>query len=130
MKNLRKFLFSVLLAFVATFLPSCGEKKEVKPVAIVCESAEEGDTLLTLMDKLVEDGSLKYEMSDGMILSINGTANGTNSYWMLYTSDEENSNADWGTYRYEGQTLGSATLGASELPVAAGEVYVWVYQSF
>ncbi len=130
MKRLRKILTSVLLALVATFLLSCGEKKQVKPVAITCESAKEGDTLLTLMDKLVEDGSLTYKMSDGMIVSLNGTANGMNSYWMLYASDEENSNADWGTYSYEGQTLGSATLGASELPVAAGEVYVWVYQSF
>ena len=65
---------------------------------------------------------------------IRATADGTkqtpSSYWMLYTNDQENANEQWGTCEYEGEVLGSATLGAGELAVKAGCVYLWSFESF
>ena len=49
---------------------------------------------------------------------------------MLYTNDQENANEQWGTCEYEGEVLGSATLGAGELAVKAGCVYLWSFESF
>ncbi len=105
--------------------------KEVEPVVItVSETVTAETTLLDVMNERKTDGDLQFEMKNGMITSLNGTANTTNSYWMLYTSDAANANAEWGTYEYNGETLGSAVLGAGELVVTQGETYVWVYQTF
>ena len=126
------FLFAVITCFVC--LVACDKQGEtdstVDPVCITCETVTENETLLDVMAKLKEDGTLTYEVSKGMVTSINGTANGMNSYWMLYTSDAEMSNSEWGTYEYDGKTLGSAVLGADELVAVAGEIYVWVYTIF
>ena len=65
-----------------------------------------------------------------MVTEINGRANTTNSYWMVYTSDEAHANAEWGVMEYEGKEYGSATLGAESLPLAAGGTYIWAYQTF
>ena len=65
-----------------------------------------------------------------MITSLNGKANTANSFWMLYTTDGEMANSEWGTIAFEGLVLGSAVLGAEALTVAVGEYYVWSYQSF
>ena len=92
----------------------------------------EGETLLEYMYAMEEEGEIEFSLSNGMITAINGTENAAtyNPCWMLYTSDTEYSNGAWGSYEHEGQTLFSATLGASELPAKSGEIYVWVYQSF
>ena len=82
------------------------------------------------MDGLCENGKLSYSLSSGMVVEINGKANTTNTYWMLYTNDTENSNKQWGTYEYNKDTYGSAICGASELIVKNGYTYVWVYQKF
>ena len=84
------------------------------------------------MELLKEGGKLTYETSGGMVTSINGKANAADwsASWMLYTSDEEMANTEWGTYEYNGETLGSAIVGAESLFVASGEFYIWVYQSF
>lgn len=129
----RKILsFVTLLATVilSTFcLVACD--KEVQPVVItVSEPVTVETTLLDIMNERKTEGELQFEITNGMITSLNGTANTTNSYWMLYTSDASNANAEWGTYEYNGETLGSAVLGASALVVAQGETYVWVYQTF
>lgn len=91
---------------------------------------ENGKTLARYMDELVSQGELVYTFSDGMVTSINGKANTTNSYWMLYTSDTENANEQWGVFEYEGKHYGSATLGASELIVKENCLYIWAYQTF
>ena len=49
---------------------------------------------------------------------------------MLYTSDAELSNTAWGEVEYNGAKLGGAIVGAGELPVAEGQIYVWSYQGF
>ena len=82
------------------------------------------------MDFLFFKQKMAYEMSDGMVTSINGKANTTNSYWMLYTSDAENANNSWGTVEYEGNTYGSAMYGADSLTIKDGCLYIWEYQTF
>ena len=52
------------------------------------------------------------------------------SYWMLYTSDSENANQEWGTFEYEDSIYGSATLGADALIVKEDCIYIWAYQTF
>jgi hypothetical protein len=88
--------------------------------------------LLQYMEQLKEKGELSFEIKDGMITAINGIANPADfsSCWMLYTSDAEYSNSAWGTVEYQGQTYGSAIVGAELLEIKADQLYIWVYQSF
>ena len=101
-------------------------------VVITVEEVKDAKFLMDIMEQAKADEKLAFEVSNGMITSINGKVNPADwSYcWMLYTSDAELSNNEWGSVEYAGQTLGSAVLGAESLPVAAGEVYVWVYTKF
>ena len=84
------------------------------------------------MEMLREDGKIEFAISGGMVTEINGKANTADfsSCWMLYTSDAELSNTEWGTVSYEENSYGSAIVGAEALPVVNGEIYVWAYQSF
>ena len=135
-RKISSIFVALLLAVMAIFCVSC--KGEVEPVAIdltpVSTIMEEGTTLLDVMEDLKEEGKLTFEIVDGMVVSINGTANSPtyNPCWMLYTSDDDPaiSNSAWGTYEYKGRTLASAALGADSLPVKSGEIYVWVYVTF
>ena len=126
---------SLFLVVVSVFMVSCKDEG-VKPVVIDLKGVTvvEGMTLLDVMEDLKEKKELTFEMADGMITSINGTANAAtyNPCWMLYTSDEDPlvSNSAWGTYEYGEQTLASAALGADSLPVKTGEIYVCVYVTF
>ena len=89
-------------------------------------------TLIDVMEKAKLEGELTYEISGGMVTSVEGTANAADfsSCWMLYTTDEEMSNTEWGTITVGEKTLGSAIVGAEALPVVEGELYVWDYQTF
>ena len=149
-----KKLVSVLLVLVclAAMLAGCqkpividdGDATVVSDAYIVSdtyivikpsEASLEGKTdmlLIDFMSQLKEKGELKFGISDGMVTSINGIDNPEDwsSCWMLYTSDAENSNTAWGTVEYEGKTYGSAISGAEALKIKAGELYIWVFQSF
>ncbi len=128
---MKKRLLWVLLCIVTVFgvcFAACNKTPD--PVAITVSDSTEGETLYEYMCELEEKGELSFSSNDGMITQLNGVSNTTNSYWMLYTDDAENSNTAWGTYEYEGKTLGSAKLGASSLVVVDGCVYVWVYETF
>lgn len=123
---------AVTLVFAVFSFTACNEKKDVEPVVIYMETTpiSRGQSLLDVMTTLEADGELSFTEENGMIVKLNGTKNEGSSYWMLYTSDAEYANTAWGTYEYEGQTYGSATLGATELPFKVKETYIWVYQSF
>ena len=132
MKRTRiSFITLFLSLFLSVFcFVSCGGG-ETKPVAItVTQTVTAETTLLEVMQAEQDAGKLTFEVQNGMVSSINGTANTTNSFWMLYTTDENNANAEWGTYEWNGETLGSAVAGAETLVVVQGETYVWVYQTF
>ncbi len=131
MKTLTKILLVVLVLVMVLGLFACNQN--VDEVVIKVDNAykmEAEDTLEDYMDYLEDKGKLDYEEEDGMIISINGKANTLNSYWMIYTSDENYSNSQWGTYEFKGKTLGSATLGATALPLNKDATYVLVYQTF
>ena len=101
-------------------------------VAIRVLKVQGEETLIGVMQTLQADGELTFTESGGMIMSINGKANTTDwsACWMLYTSDAELANNAWGEVEYKGEKLGSAIVGANELPVVEGAVYVWSYQGF
>ena len=118
------FLVTLCLGFVAC------QKGEVQDVVIMVENATQGQTLLSYMQELQEENKISFVLQNGMVTKMNGTSNAVSSYWMLYTTDVENANTAWGTYEYNGQTLGSAISGVETLIVKNGEPYVWTYQTF
>lgn len=109
----------------ATVFPSVDATK----VVILIDESKDG-TLIDAMNYLQKEGALTYTLSGTMVESINGIANTTNSFWMLYTSDSEMANTAWGTVEYNGATFGSAILGADQLEAVVGAYYVWVYTTF
>lgn len=121
-------LLATVLLSVFCFV-SC--ERNVDPVAItVSKAVEENTTLLEVMQEQQATGELDFQIENGMIVQIGSTKNTTNSFWMLYTTDAENANAQWGTFEWQGEMLGSAISGADTLVVKQGETYVWVYQGF
>lgn len=142
MKN--KKILAFLLAAVtlmSIFLAGCKSEPLVIKESDTCivlkvtEEAIGGKTdmlLIDYMDQLVKDGKMTCTIQNGMVTSINGIDNPADfsSCWMLYTSDEENANAAWGTVDFEGKQYGSAISGAETLKIKAGQLYIWVFKSF
>ncbi len=90
-------------------------------------------TLKNYLDVLVEKELISYELEGTMIVTINGvTANyeKDKTSWMIYSNDNENTDATWGTYEYEGVTYASTTLGIVDLPIKDGCTYVFVITQF
>ena len=143
MKSKMYVLFTLLLAVVMSvcMLVGCDKEGTAKAqivsksdtmVVMKVNETEGFATLLDAMNYLKEEGQLTFELTGGMISSIEGKANPADwsACWMLYTSDTEMSNAEWGTITYEEKTYGSAILGAEGLKVSAGEYYIWSYDTF
>lgn len=141
MKKSMSLLLAVLLVASALFLTACQQEKLVikdSDTYIVIKTTQDsvGDAadmlLIDYMSQLKEKGELEFTISDGMIKSINGIENPADysSCWMLYTSDEDNANAAWGTIEYEEKEYGSAIAGAETLKIKADQLYIWVYKSF
>ncbi len=135
-KIITKICALILIFATLACIFACGESKNITIdgdyVLIVAESKkfEQGDTLKDYMDKLKEEGQFDFEMSNGMIMYMNGKSGGTNQYWMLYTDDADNSNEAWGTCEYDGKIFKSATLGAENLAIKDGCTYIWYLQTF
>lgn len=131
-------LFSLVLSVCCLFGCGKGEATAVVKestetrVVISVNEAEENATLLSVMEKLQADEKLTFTLSGTMVTSVNGKENAADfsSCWMLYTSDTEMSNTNWGTIDCDGKTLASAIVGADTLTVISGGVYVWEYQTF
>ena len=143
MKRKMYALFTLLLTVVMSvcMLAACDKEGSAKAeivsktdtmVVIKVNETEGFATLLDAMFYLQEEGELTFELTGGMVSSIEGKANPADwsACWMLYTSDAEMSNTEWGTITYEGNTYGSAILGAEGLEVSAGQCYVWSYDTF
>lgn len=141
MKKLLACLFAAVGLFV---FAACGKSngaektvavvvKEENRVIITIEEVDGEPTLLAVMNDLKDGGKLNFILSaDGMVTAIEGKENAADwsAVWMLYTSDREMANAEWGTVEYNGESYGSAVVGANALGVLAGERYIWEYQSF
>lgn len=133
-KNVTKLLCLLFVVVLVLSVVGCTKHVVIDGdyvvITVDADKVEQNSNLKAYMDYLVQEGQLEYEISDGMIVSIDGKTGGTNQYWMLYTSDTANANDDWGTCEYDGRTYGSATLGAEELVVKDGCVYIWYLQTF
>lgn len=99
-------------------------------IVIRCEETDGSTALIDYMNALKTDGELDFTIENGMITSINGIDNPADysSCWMLYTSDTENANSAWGTVLYNDAEYGSAILGAGELKIKEGCLYIWVFK--
>ena len=139
---MKRKIFSLLLVVFTLFcMVACGGKSKV-----ACELVDEADTrvvirvteaadnatVLDCMEYLSGKGDFSYKISGGMVMEINGKANTADfsGCWMLYTSDAEMANTEWGTIEYDGKTIASAIVGAEALTVVVGEVYIWEYVTF
>ena len=131
--------FLALLVLSVCCMESCGSDQVKATVvdhydnllAIKIDETDGKATLQDAMKNLQKADKIAYQTdATGMITAIGGVENSANSYWMLYTTDAEFSNAEWGTCSYAGKELQSAILGAASLVVKAGEIYVWSYQTF
>ena len=126
-------LVSLVLAALALLaLAGCHKSPVTADVDVVIRATAEqaGMTLLAVMEELQEEGEPSFTVSDGMVVEINGTKQTPSNYWILYTSDKENANEQWGTFEYEGEVLGSAVSGAESLAVKEGCLYIWAFESF
>ena len=134
---MKKFLavaISLIAIAVCALSVACGKNPvtadENTVFITVTDKSYNDKTLSEYMNHLQDEGKLSFEIKDGMVTSINGKSNTTNSYWMLYTDDTENANEAWGTFEHEGKTYGSAAVGASDLKIKENCVYIWSYQTF
>ena len=134
MKKLATFLLVFTLAF-CTLSVGCNKDplvlKESDTFVVITADTDEDLTLIEYINSLDEYKDM-FVIESGMITSIDGVSNAPDwsSCWMIYTSDSEMSNTGWGEVEYKDNVYGSATLGASELKVKNGCLYIFVYQSF
>ena len=133
MKKLVVIIACLMLA--VSLLCGCGQKtkvlKETDEFIIVTPSENfVAKPLIDCMKDLKSRGELDYTEQESeygaFINSVNGISNTASKYWMLYTDDEENGST-WSTIEYQGKTYKIANYGASELIVAKGCIYIWVF---
>ncbi|MBE5747384.1 MAG: DUF4430 domain-containing protein [Clostridiales bacterium] len=142
MKRIRNFLVFCLLFVLCTVgFTSCKKggvatatilSKTDTQVVIQVNQTDGNAVLLNVMEDLQKKGELTFVVESGMVTSINGVANDADfdPCWMIYTSDSEMASTAWGSVEYNGQTFGSAVVGAEALTVIQGGIYIWVYQGF
>lgn len=106
-------------------------------LVIRADETKEDVSLENVLQELKESGEIQYEISDGMILSINGRTADSSSgeYWFIYTSlttykGVSYSDTSWGTYMYDGAEYGSATVGVDGLPMIEGGLYIFALGTF
>ena len=101
-------------------------------VVIKVNKADDNQTVLGVMQALQTEGKMSYTLSGTMVTAINGKENPADfsACWMLYTSDSEMANSEWGTYTYNENVYASAILGANAMPVIDGAYYIWAYVAF
>lgn len=134
---MKKILSLVLLFISVTFISvSCTPVDQTAKdgdhiVITVSGEIAEGLTLVQYMEQIKGGETLSsFVIEGGMLTKINGLKATGNVYWMLFTNDGENSNADWGTVTVNGTVYSSASLGAESLIVKSGYTYIWYAQAF
>lgn len=130
-----------LLALLCLFLGVACNQTTAKATVLATEeeriviSIDETNgevTLTQVLDALQTDGKLTITISNGMITSINGKQNRTESAnsgysWMIYTSNTQLSYAEYGSKTYGDTVCYSAAFGADGLKVAQGETVILSY---
>lgn len=108
------------------------------PTRVVIEVLA-GDPSHSLYDALSvfrENGQISFggegSREDFYLTSLGGLEADSGNFWAVYTTlgtweGESYSNAEWGTWEYDGRTLASASYGLSGLPLVEGEWYALVW---
>lgn len=137
LKNHTSVILFILIFTFAFFFVSC-KKQEMQStqtsqnliISVTKDDLQDkGEvTLLDYMNELKSRGDFTFTVKDGMVTSINGIKN-SDKYWMLYTSDADNSNSAWGTAWHDGKEYASAIFGADKLILKPDNSYLWVYKA-
>ena len=128
---MKKKIALILLCVVLSCAFLCGCSPVKKDKVVLTPSQEYvGQTLSVYMQAEKDQNKLDFTIENSMVVSLNGVKNTTNTYWMLYTDDAANSDADWGTITHEGKTYALASLGAESIVIADGCTYIWVFTKF
>lgn len=108
------------------------ETEVVIPLDTAVMADISGKHLVDYLNVLTEKEFLTYDAPGGFVVTINDrTADSTKGeYWLIYTDDEENSDASWGTYDVDGKTYNSAKFGINDLPLKEGKTYVFMISKF
>lgn len=138
--------FAVLFALICLlFGAACGEKQSEEGGAIeasvektdgfvaITVTKMEGEAVLSsVMEMLQSEGEISFTFDGtGMLIELEGVQNAADwsACWMLYTSDAELADATY-SKEWKGARYGSAVVGATQLPVCEGCVYLWSYDAF
>ena len=95
---------------------------------VVLRAETTGGSLEDAMRALADEGKLTFTVSSGQY-------GAKNEFWAVYTSVGEHegvtySNAEYGTFEWDGAVLGSASYGVSQLPLLKDALYALVFTSF
>ena len=104
---------------------------------VVRANADDGtQSLYSVLEAMQKEEKLTFAGSESeygyYITSVNGVEATDDHYWAVYTTlgtldGTSYSDAQWGTWEYEGNTLASASYGVSGLPMIEGEYYALVW---
>lgn len=136
-----KILISFTLLFITfiTCFSGCKNEGTAKASIVLSEQnkvvikvyeTDGNASLMDVMSSLKESGKINFIAKQGMVTEINGKEAPERYSWFLYASDQEFSNALWGTIEYDGKTFGSAILGAESLIVIENGYYVWALEKW
>ena len=134
MKKLLSLTLSLIIATACAFLIACDKDplvvKDSDTLVVVTADTDENVSLIDYINSLNEFKDM-FVIENGMVTSIDGVANKADwsECWMIYTSDTEMANIVWGQIEYKGEIYGSAIVGAEQLMVKKGCIYIFVYQS-
>jgi hypothetical protein len=132
-------LFSLIYALCFT---ACGKtatatvlSAQEDTIVISITTANDGAKFIDALKQLQETNKLDFEISGGMIVSVNGKENVVESAnsgysWMIYTSNSELSYPEYGSKTYKNTVCYSAAFGAEGLVVQAGETVILSYDKW
>ena len=107
-------------------------------VVVSVTAGDETKSLYDVLSDFAQRGEISMEGSTSeygfYITSVNGTASDAEHFWAVYTTlgtydGVSYSDAQYGTWEYEGRELASASYGVSGLPLVEGELYALVFTS-
>ena len=131
-------VLTLLLTSCSGSASSAGAKlDDSSETLVVIEATATDGSLEDALKALSDAGELTFGGADGdygfYLTSVNGREADASAgeYWAIYTTLGEYdsvaySNAEYGTYTYNGKALASASYGISGLPLVEGELYAIV----
>ena len=105
-------------------------------VVVRANAGDGTQSLYSVLEAMQKENKLTFAGSESeygyYITSVNGVEATDDHYWAVYTTlgtldGTSYSDAQWGTWEYEGNTLASASYGVSGLPMIEGEYYALVW---